>query len=87
MLPDYLAKAVPNPVSKRAPWYTNTAPSYAGIFLWIAYYKTIATGTITQAGVGLCLAALVVAAVLCYFLYYKVPATLEIGRASCRERV
>jgi cytosine permease len=76
MLPDYLAKAVPNPVSKRAPWYTNTAPSYAGIFLWIAFYKTIATGTITQAGVGLCLTALVVAAVLCYFLYYRVPATL-----------
>ena len=36
MLPDYLAKAAPNPMAKRAPWYANTAPSYAGIFLWIA---------------------------------------------------
>ena len=35
MLPDYLAKAVPNPMGKRGPWYANTAPSYAGIFLWV----------------------------------------------------
>ena len=39
MLPDYLAKAVPNPMGKRAPWYANTAPSYAGIFLWVAFYS------------------------------------------------
>jgi len=76
MLPDYLAKAVPNPAGKRAPWYANTAPSYAGIFLWVAFYKTIATGTITQAGVGWCMAALVAAGLLCYFLYYRAPATL-----------
>ena len=31
MLPDYLAKAVPNSMSKRAPWYANTAPTYAGM--------------------------------------------------------
>ncbi|HUI57623.1 MAG TPA: cytosine permease [Bryobacteraceae bacterium] len=76
MLPDYLAKAVPNPQGKRAPWYANTAPSYAGIFLWVAFYKTIATGTITQAGLGWCVAALVVAGLLCYFLYYHAPAAL-----------
>jgi cytosine permease len=35
MLPAYLSKAVPNPRSNRAPWYKNTAPTYAGIFLWI----------------------------------------------------
>ena len=40
MLPDYLAKAVPNPKGNRAPWYANTAPSYAGIFLWVAFYKS-----------------------------------------------
>ena len=76
MLPDYLVKAVANPASKRAPWYTNTAPSYAGIFLWVVFYETIATGTITQAGVGLSLLALIVAGFLCYILYYHVPATL-----------
>ena len=35
MLPDYISKAVPNPATNRGPWYANTAPSYAGIFLWI----------------------------------------------------
>ena len=76
MLPEYLRKAEPNPAAKRAPWFLNTAPSYAGIFLWIAFYKTIATGTITQAGVAWCFVALVVAGLLCYALYYRVPAML-----------
>ena len=29
----YLAKAVPNPMRNRAPWYANTTPTYTGIFL------------------------------------------------------
>jgi cytosine permease len=53
MLPDYIAKAVPNPAANRAPWYANTAPSYAGIFLWVVFYMEIAVGTIDRAGVGL----------------------------------
>ena len=58
MLPDYISKAVPNPASNRAPWYKNTAPTYAGVFLWIVFYKQIANGTLDRAGVGLCLARL-----------------------------
>ena len=46
MLPPYLAKAVPNPLRNRAPWYANTAPTYAGIFLWIAFYQQMAGGTL-----------------------------------------
>src|ERR1041385_3017319 len=76
MLPDYLSKAVPNPPKNRAPWYVNTAPTYAGIFLWIAFYKEIAGGTLTHASVGVCVAGLVVAALLCYALYYLVPGML-----------
>lgn len=76
MLPSYLAQAKPNPAANRAPWYTNTAPSYAGIFLWIAFYNAIAANTITQAGVGVCLIALVAAGLLSYGLYYLVPAML-----------
>ncbi len=76
MLPDYLAKAVPNPAGKRAPWYANTAPSYAGIFLWIAFYREMAKGTLNIGGLTVCLAALVIAAALCYLLYYKAPAML-----------
>jgi cytosine permease len=75
-LPDYLAKTAPNPISKRAPWYVNTAPSYAGVFLWIAFYQSIAQGTIDRAGIGICLFALLVAALLSYGLYYYAPAML-----------
>jgi cytosine permease len=76
MLPEYLSKASPNPKGNRAPWYVNTAPSYAGIFLWIAFYQQMAGATIAHGGVILCLAALVLAGLLCYAFYYKVPAML-----------
>jgi cytosine permease len=76
MLPDYLAKASPNPQANRAPWYKNTAPSYAGIFLWVAFYLSIAQGTLERASPGLCIAALIVAGLLSYALYYYVPAML-----------
>jgi cytosine permease len=76
MLPQYLEKAVPNPASNRGPWYANTAPSYAGIFLWIAFYNQLAGSTLAIGSVGVCLVALAVAGLLCYALYYKVPAML-----------
>jgi len=76
MLPDYIAKAVPNPAGKRAPWYANTAPSYAGIFLWVAFYRSIGQGTLDHAGLLVCLAGLVFASVLCYAFYYLAPAML-----------
>lgn len=76
MLPEYLAKARPNPKGNRAPWYANTAPTYAGIFLWVAFYKAIAGATLAHAGLGICLLALVIAGILCYALYYKAPAML-----------
>ncbi len=76
MLPQYLAKAVPNPAANRAPWFKNVAPTYAGIFLWIAFYDSIAAGTITRGTIGLCLLAIAVAGALSYALYYYVPAML-----------
>lgn len=76
MLPDYLAKAKPSPASARAPWYKNTAPSYAGIFLWIAFYNSIAAGTIAKGSLAVCLLALAVAGFLSYALYYLAPAML-----------
>ncbi len=76
MLPAYLAKAVPNSASNRAPWFANTAPSYAGVFLWVVFYMEIAKGTIDRAGLGVCLLALVVAGLISYALFYRVPAML-----------
>ena len=76
MLPDYIAKAVPNPPSNRAPWYVNTAPTYAGIFLWVAFYQSLAVGTIDRASLGVCMLALAVAGLLSFLLYYYAPAML-----------
>ena len=73
ILPGYLKLAKPNPAENRAPWYKSTAPAYAGIFLWIVFYKQLAAGTLSQSGLGLSLLALVAAGLLCYFLYYLVP--------------
>ena len=73
MLPSYLSMAKPNPAENRAPWYKGTAPAYAGIFLWVVFYMEIAKGTLSQAGLGLSLLGLVVAALICHFLFYLVP--------------
>ncbi len=76
MLPDYIAKAVPNPRSNRAPWYVNTAPTYAGIFLWVAFYMQLAGEALPYGGVGVAMLALAVAGLLSYLLYYHAPAML-----------
>ena len=75
-LPDYITKTAPNPVANRAPWYSNTAPSYAGVFLWVVFYQSLAQGTLEHASPLLCIAALLVAGILSYGLFYYVPAML-----------
>ena len=76
-LPGYITGAVPNPKDKRAPWYKNTAPTYAGIFLWFVFWQDAAKagapgGTLAQ-GVGWALFSLVISALVCHFLFYLVP--------------
>ena len=73
ILPSYLSMAKPNPLGNRAPWYKNTAPTYAGIFLWVVFHMKIANCTLSQAGLELSLLGLVVAALICHFLFYLVP--------------
>jgi cytosine permease len=79
-VPSYLATAKPVPASARAPWFTNTAQSYAGIFLWIAFFDQLAgadtPGALSMAGLGMCLLGLVVAGLLAVFLFYYVPGLL-----------
>ncbi|HEX4168460.1 MAG TPA: cytosine permease [Bryobacteraceae bacterium] len=67
---------MPNPASNRAPWYKNTAPTYAGVFLWIVFYREISASTLDRAGIGICLAALVTAGLISYALFYYIPALL-----------
>ena len=79
-LPDYIISATPNPASNRAPWYKNTAPSYAGIFLWFVFWQDAAKagapgGTLAQ-GLSWALLSLAVSAGVCYALFYLVPGLL-----------
>jgi cytosine permease len=79
-LPSYITSAVPNPIGKRAPWYTNTAPTYAGIFLWFVFWQDSVTahsaGGMLSQGVAWALISLVLAALVCHFLFYLIPGLL-----------
>ncbi|MHC4539860.1 MAG: SLC5/6 family protein [Planctomycetota bacterium] len=80
-LPDYLSMAKPNPLGNRAAWYKNTAPTYAGIMLWFVFWQDVPTGAgavggVLSHGLGTALVGLILAALLCHFLYYLVPAML-----------
>ncbi len=80
-LPGYLASARPNPLSNRAAWYLNTAQSYAGIFLWIAFFDRLAgaasgEGALRMLGLGGSLIALAVAGGIAFALFYWVPGML-----------
>jgi cytosine permease len=75
-VPQYVSRSVPVPLGSRVPWYKSTFPTYAGIFLWVGFYLKIAEPTIGYASVSICLWGLLVAGLLCFGLYYYVPATL-----------
>jgi cytosine permease len=75
-VPQYVDRSVPVPLGNRVPWYKSTFPTYAGIFLWVGFYLKLAEPTLTLASVGTCLWGLLVAGILCFALYYYVPAML-----------
>jgi cytosine permease len=74
--PRYIRSSVPVPSTGRGPWYKNTFPTYAGIFLWVGFYLKLAGPTIRYASVNVCLWGLLLAGFLCFALYYYVPAML-----------
>ena len=79
-LPNYISGATPNPKANRAPWFKNTAPTYAGIFLWFVFWQDAVNapnqGGLLSCGVGWAFLSLVVAALVCHFLFYLVPGML-----------
>ena len=79
-LPSYISGASPNPQANRAPWYKNIAPTYAGIFLWFVFWQDAANapnqGGLLSCGIGWALLSLVIAALVCHFLFYMVPGML-----------
>ncbi len=76
MTPSYIKQSVSVPADRRAPWYRNTFPTYMGIFLWVGFYLKLAGPTIGNASLSVCLWGLLVAGILCFALYYYVPAML-----------
>jgi cytosine permease len=89
-LPDYVAAAKPMPMEGRAAWFRNTAPTYAGIMLWFVFWRDIprgqglggadefsqfAGGMLAQ-GLGVAFLGLILAALVCHFLFYLVPGLL-----------
>ena len=79
-LPSYIAGASPNSQANRAPWYKNIAPTYAGIFLWFVFWQDAVNapnqGGLLSCGIGWALLSLVIAALVCHFLFYMVPGML-----------
>lgn len=79
-LPDYITSAKPNPVDKRAPWYATIAPTYAGIFLWFVFWQDAVrapnAGGLLSQGLGWALLSIVIAALVCHFLFYLAPGML-----------
>jgi len=77
-LPDYVASAKPVPQANRVAWFSSTAQTYAGIMLWFVFWQDVPTGagsaggTLAQ-GFGFALIGLILAGLLCHFLYYLVP--------------
>ena len=80
-LPDYVASAQPNPKENRAPWLTTTAATYAGIMLWFVFWSNLpgaggGIGGVLSQGLLFALVSLVIAALICHFGFYYVPAML-----------
>jgi len=75
-LPSYISGATPNPQANRAPWYKNTAPTYAGIFLWFVFWDTMSGNGLSSGGLGATLLGIVLGGLICHFLFYLVPGLL-----------
>ncbi|MGO8675205.1 MAG: cytosine permease [Limisphaerales bacterium] len=75
-LPSYITSATPNPQGNRAPWYKTTAQTYAGIFLWFAFWDGMSGNGLSVGGLGPVLIGVVLGAIICHFLFYLVPGIL-----------
>ena len=90
-LPDYVKAARPVPQANRAAWFLNTAPTYAGIMLWFVFWQDVPVGSginatmgqfsefaggILSQGLFVAFLGLILAALLCHFLFFLVPGLL-----------
>jgi len=75
-LPGYITGAVPLPKDKRGPWYKNSGPTYAGVFLWFAFWDPISKNGLSPGTLGATLMGIVLGALICHFLFFLVPGRL-----------
>jgi cytosine permease len=75
-LPGYITGAVPLPKEKRGPWYKNSGPTYAGVFLWFAFWDPISKNGLSPGTLGATLIGIVLGALICHFLFFLVPGRL-----------
>ena len=81
-LPSYVAAAQPVPKDKRVPWYKTTAQTYAGIMLWFVFWETVpssgapGSGGILAQGIGPAILGVIIAALICHFLFFIAPGML-----------
>lgn len=75
-LPDFIASAKPVPLAARGPWYKNTAPTYAGIFLWFMFWDSMPVNGLPGGGLGSALIGILIGAVICHLLFYLAPGLL-----------
>jgi len=75
-LPSYITSASPNPQANRAPWYKTTAQTYAGIFLWFAFWDKMSSNGLASGGLGAVLIGVVLGALICHYLFFLVPGLL-----------
>ncbi len=93
-LPNYVAVAQPVPSDKRVPWYQTIGPTYAGIMLWFVFWQDVPVGVnlsdgplgkysafaggVLSHGLGTAILGVIIAALICHFLFYVVPGLLGV---------
>lgn len=90
-VPNYVAVATPVPAARRIAWYLSTAQTYAGVMLWFVFWQDMAVGSglspeagqysafaggVLSHGLPLALAGVILAALICCFGFYLIPALL-----------
>jgi cytosine permease len=75
-LPDYLTSAKANPQGNRGAWFKNSAPTYAGIFLWFVFWDTMSGNGLSAGGLWATLLGVVLGGVICHYLFFLAPGLL-----------
>ncbi|MBI5683672.1 MAG: cytosine permease [Verrucomicrobia bacterium] len=75
-LPDYLTSAKANPPSNRGPWFKNSAPTYAGIFLWFVFWDSMSGNGLSTGGLWATLLGIVLGGIICHYLFFLAPGLL-----------